>query len=327
MSCEYQAQIHSFFFLYFKLVFFFRIRSGWIFAKTFTPDLALVKVGRKIEFKRGIVAPVCLPPGPHYPDHPSRSGKVFKAYVAGWGAEYSQCDSNLFGPSPHTMCKFPFVYNGILHKSCAHIPPPSSDNEVCKQFHAWAKGKDPNFDPNDRSKVFSVFLWDLKVNKARVTTCYPLLAYESGWCGTCYEGELKPGEEGFCDKYHFGRELKGSSEYGKPIPDANWGWCSDWCKLRGGPKPAKVLQETKLDVLTPKECGHFGTDLEAKPNLELCTGKKTRYSYIYQFKRMVTEDGEITFKPHAKIKNYLGVKDPKYPFYLGGTDACQGKYN
>ena len=35
-----------------------------------------------------------------------------EAYVAGWGADNSQCDSNDFGPSPHTMCKFPFVYKG-----------------------------------------------------------------------------------------------------------------------------------------------------------------------------------------------------------------------
>ena len=39
--------------------------------------------------------------------------KIFlQAYVAGWGADNSQCDSNDSGPSPHTMCKFPFVYKG-----------------------------------------------------------------------------------------------------------------------------------------------------------------------------------------------------------------------
>ena len=37
---------------------------------------------------------------------------LLQAYVAGWGADNSQCDSNDFGPSPHTMCKFPFVYKG-----------------------------------------------------------------------------------------------------------------------------------------------------------------------------------------------------------------------
>ena len=27
-----------------------------------------------------------------------------------------------------------------------------------------------------------------------------------GWCGTCYPGELNPGEEGYCDKYDEGNE-------------------------------------------------------------------------------------------------------------------------
>ena len=39
-----------------------------------------------------------------------------EAYVAGWGADNSQCDSNDFGPSPHTMCKFPFVYKGKTNR-------------------------------------------------------------------------------------------------------------------------------------------------------------------------------------------------------------------
>ena len=23
-----------------------------------------------------------------------------------------------------------------------------------------------------------------------------------GWCGTCYEGNLRPGQEGYCDYYN-----------------------------------------------------------------------------------------------------------------------------
>ena len=90
-----------------------------------------------------------------------------EAYVAGWGAGNSQCDSNDFGPSPHTMCKFPFVYKGktnslslstvnlrihskkpnkifsknewilfagITHTRCTRMPTPSNDDPICKQF-------------------------------------------------------------------------------------------------------------------------------------------------------------------------------------------------
>ena len=38
------------------------------------------------------------------------------AYVAGWGASNSQCDSDDNGPSPHRMCKAPFIWKGKLNK-------------------------------------------------------------------------------------------------------------------------------------------------------------------------------------------------------------------
>ena len=35
------------------------------------------------------------------------------------------------------------------------------------------------------------------------TTCYFNEAGSGpGWCGTCYEGNLRPGQEGYCDYYH-----------------------------------------------------------------------------------------------------------------------------
>ena len=38
------------------------------------------------------------------------------AYVAGWGATFSQCDSNENGPAPHKKCKFPFIWKGIVNR-------------------------------------------------------------------------------------------------------------------------------------------------------------------------------------------------------------------
>ena len=32
--------------------------------------------------------------------------------------------------------------------------------------------------------------------------CYSTDPGPYGWCGTCYEGDLRPGEEGYCDYYH-----------------------------------------------------------------------------------------------------------------------------
>ena len=68
--------------------------------------------------------------------------------------------------------------------------------QVCHQFFRWAKAKDPSFDPSDQSRTYSIFLWDTNINRARVTTCYSAQPSRHGWCGTCYNGELEPGEEG-----------------------------------------------------------------------------------------------------------------------------------
>lgn len=32
--------------------------------------------------------------------------------------------------------------------------------------------------------------------------CYFNNAGPAGWCGTCYHGDLNPGEEGYCDYYN-----------------------------------------------------------------------------------------------------------------------------
>ena len=130
-----------------------------------TPDLAIIELNRIANLKPGVVSPICLP-SEHVQDKPTK--KVFitlngqynyfkyyslqyynflygithfiisindeyqipiHAYVAGWGATSSQCDSNDNGPSPHKMCKFPFVWKGIVNKIYHHI-------NFCPNFRA-----------------------------------------------------------------------------------------------------------------------------------------------------------------------------------------------
>ena len=82
-----------------------RIRPGWDFdAKTFSPDLAIVELNRRVEFVPGMINPICVPPSSSFQDRP------LEAYVGGWGAAKFACDTNNFGPNPNTMCKFPFVF-------------------------------------------------------------------------------------------------------------------------------------------------------------------------------------------------------------------------
>ena len=89
---------------------------------------------------------------------------------------------------------------------------------------------------------------------------------------------------------------------------------------------ATHLQETGLSVLEPKECTHFGQSLNANSSIEICTGHKTEFPHIQQYKRRISRDGKwITFKKGKKIKNLLGTNEKDYDFYLGGSDSCQGK--
>ena len=114
--------------------------------------------------------------------------------------------------------------------SCSTSPPPSAHNKVCRQFFRWAKKKDPDFNEHDFKKVYSIYFWDPKDGTARYTTCYSTMGSTQGWCGTCYPGELEPGQEGYCDKYEEGQELDNQVEAARPTKDSRWGWCNKWCE-------------------------------------------------------------------------------------------------
>ena len=87
-----------------------RIRAGWVVGETYSPDFAMMTLNRKVMFSN-FVGPVCVPDSPEFPDHPTDgSGEKMMAFVAGWGAGYSACDTNDYGPTPHTQCKFPFIF-------------------------------------------------------------------------------------------------------------------------------------------------------------------------------------------------------------------------
>ena len=137
-----------------------------------TPDLAIIELNRIANLKPGVVSPICLP-SEHVQDKPTK--KVFitlngqynyfkyyslqyynflygithfiisindeyqipiHAYVAGWGATSSQCDSNDNGPSPHKMCKFPFVWKGIVNKIYHHNNVSDHELNFCPNFRA-----------------------------------------------------------------------------------------------------------------------------------------------------------------------------------------------
>lgn len=61
-------------------------------------------------------------------------------------------------------------------------------------------------------------------------------------------------------------------------------------------------------MLTGDQCADFGSPLEANSTVELCTGRKTAFEEIYQFKRVLTKSDMVTFKTEGKVRNTLGIQ-------------------
>ena len=291
--------------------------------ETFSPDLAIVELNRRVKFVPEIVTPICLPPSPTFPDRPK------DAFVGGWGASKFMCDTNEHGPNPHTMCKFPFEHNGQVFDRCTRMPTPSASSPVCMQLFQWAKSSKRlrrliHSDMSESSS-FKIYYWDDALKKPAYTTCYSTKASNHGWCGTCYPGgDRKAGQEGYCDKYRGGTEKGTDKEMGRPGFDQNWGWCRATCQNLHH-SLASQLQETKLDILTSQQCVDMGKEMEPNKTSEICAGKKTYFPKIIKFKRIKRlKSMSYFFKHIGSSRNYLGLGKSKYNFYIGGTDSCQG---
>jgi hypothetical protein len=57
-----------------------------VYGETFNPDLAIVELNKEVKFVPEVIAPLCIPPTPEFPDKSTKEHQV-KAYVAGWGAQ------------------------------------------------------------------------------------------------------------------------------------------------------------------------------------------------------------------------------------------------
>ena len=303
---------------------YFRIKPGWTYSETFSPDLAIVELNRRVKFVPDLINPICLPPTSKFKDRPK------EAYVGGWGASQFACDTNEHGPNPHTMCKFPFNYQGQVFQRCTRMPTPSATNPICVELFKWAERSKSkrirkliNFDMPESSS-FKVYYWNEELKKPAYTTCYSTKASYHGWCGTCYAGDVEPGQEGYCDKYKSGSETGSEAEMGRPGGDKDWGWCRGTCHDRQV-SLAETLQETKLDILSPRQCEDLGKAMETNGTNELCAGKKSYFPQVLKFKRIKRLKSKSFFFKHiGSSRNYLGLGKSKYDFYIGGTDSCQG---
>ena len=116
---------------------------------------------------------------------------------------------------------------------------------------------------------------------------------------------------------------------GKPSYQKNWGWCRETCSKTVSESEreikAKALQETKIDLLTEEQCEDMASNLRANGTHEICAGRKNYFPKVLEFvRRKSVVNDTFYFKPTGTSYNYLGFKESKYNFYLGGTDSCQG---
>ena len=168
----------------------------------------MLQADRRINFISGSISPICLPTQ-QFPDAPSSLDSELIAYVAGWGQtsssnidRFSVCDTSGFGPSPHSVCSFPFHYDGKLIDKCVKIETPSSKHHICKHFFQWAKNKTIDLWNEKLDKSYAIHYWDKNKNKSSKMRCYSP-SNKFGWCGTCYDyagKTVKVNEEGYCKK-------------------------------------------------------------------------------------------------------------------------------
>lgn len=112
------------------------------------------------------------------------------------------------------------------------MPTPSNDDPICKQFFNTMASQ--GIILPGRKDAYSIVHWnnitvrntkccieknnkDIPTKQTQTCECYSIsiqrqpektMCYFNeagsgpGWCGTCYEGHLRPGQEGYCDYYH-----------------------------------------------------------------------------------------------------------------------------
>ena len=80
-------------------------------------------------------------------------------------------------------------------------------------------------------------------------------------------------------------------------------------------------QETVVDILFDNECKDLGSKQDVNSEIELCTGRKKKFPRIETY-----EMKGNAFEKIGTELDYLGLRQNKYNFYVGGSDSCQGRF-
>ncbi len=173
--------------------------------KGYDVGLTRLVAGKYGKRANGSVAPACLPAGDYDMEQYRKH-----TYFAGWGRRFSPycltddlgpesqavCGSNDCSFDPRTdQCLLNFLYNGKKHRECltCHETPSLSD-PICKNLLDSL----PLLE-KERKKMH------IFQNGTYITTCYPRVDKENGWCAIQTPGK----------------------EQKEPEPNKGWGFCSN----------------------------------------------------------------------------------------------------
>ena len=146
----------------------------------------------------GSILPICW--SNSLPDNIVDGGE--HVYVAGWGSTQDvECNTNEFGPSPFSKCKFPFDYKNMTFNHCVRSSTPTTGNALCRKLRTFQRMN--NILQHNYHATHILRKSRLGYMKA-VTGCYNPHPGSYGWCGTCRKTAEKPGDPGYCKVADFG---------------------------------------------------------------------------------------------------------------------------
>lgn len=289
-------------------------------------DIALLELHRMIDFATEYyLKPVCLPPGPRFPDS---TGKLM-GYVEGWGNDAAfgtKCMTRELGPAPFSPCQQRTLLESDSFPGCSQLRSPtgflmSSKSHPCKELKKFLNrggGQKQPFLPESMTEVKVIV-------DSMVQDCF---ADNKGrqkktWCATC-RSKAEPGEPGYCGP----NSLNETAEQFLDNNATNWGFCleSSACERLSGPgkyvKASKSLNFIHLNILENKHCDFFGNLSKVNIRKEICAGKIVEPKIgVFEKKDSVFEAVEGHQETPLSLQNSTSEQ---FGFIIGGGDTCQG---
>ena len=251
----------------------------------------------------------------------AESSKAYKpqskvGIVAGWGLQTRQhCYTDAFGPSIHIPCAREAYFAKKIFKGCSKSPTPSKRNALCLSFEKNEK-KIQKYD------VIKILYKSKKNGKSSATKCFIERA-DHGWCGSC-DKNAKEQTAGFCDHISGYGDSPENDRPARVKPGRGWGFCNVNCENKNHGKRADYLQETLQTVLDEKTCKIFDTDvLLYNPKSEICAGKKNKWPEVQVYEMKSPTKFEFVKNQTSRLGEKR-KKAKKLPFYIGGSDSCNG---